>query len=232
MAPGGRVGRKRRQCEHGAEWTAAAEGRRQREHDVFTAPETQQALHELLIREGRAITEHVQRLAATLTPQELAWLPPDKGWSIAQVFEHMCIVHDSYLERIEEFLEGESLPQREGGKDAPWSPRFAGAFLVRALTSPRKVPAPRKYRVGPRIRAHVIAAFLERQKRLDDALARAEPLEWRACRLGSPMASVIRLNLGDAFLVAAVHARRHLGQVERLRAAMATAATNSDAASA
>lgn len=188
-----------------------------------TAPETQQALHELLVHEARAISEHTRRFAASLTPQEMTWVPPDKGWSIAQVFEHMCVVHDSYLGRIEEFLAGEHLPAREGG-DAPWAPRFAGAFLVRSLTSSRKLPAPRKYRVGPRVRPKVIEEFLERHKRLEAALVRAEPLEWRACRLGSPVASVIRLNLGDAFLVAAVHAQRHLGQVERLRGAMAQAA--------
>lgn len=201
--------------------TAEPWRRRPPEYDVDTAPETQQALLELLLREARAITEHVLRFAAALTPQQLNWAPPDKGWSIAQVFEHLCVVFDSYLERIEEFLDGKDLPMREEGGDVPWAPRFAGAFLVRSLTSPRKVAAPRKYRVGPRVRAHVIDEFLERHRRLEAAIKRAEPLEWRACRLGSPMASVIRLNLGDAFLVAVVHAQRHLGQVERLCAAIA-----------
>jgi len=188
---------------------------------VITAPETQQALLELLLREAQAISEHVLRFAANLSPQQLSWAPPDKGWSIAQVFEHLCIVFDSYLERIEEFLDGKELPLREDGADVPWAPRFAGGFLVRSLTSPRKVAAPRKYRVGHRVRSRVIEEFQARHRRLEAAIKRAEPLDWRACRLGSPMASVIRLNLGDAFLVAVVHAQRHLGQVERLCAAMA-----------
>ena len=191
---------------------------------MITAPETQQALLELVLREAQAISEHVLRFAAILSPQQLSWAPPDKGWTIGQVFEHLCVVFDSYLERIEEFLDGKELPLREEGVDVPWTPRFAGGFLVRSLTSPRKVAAPRKYRVGHRVRAHVIDEFMARHRRLEAAIKRAEPLEWRACRLGSPMASVIRLNIGDAFLVAVVHAQRHLGQVERLCAAMSAPA--------
>ena len=49
------------------------------------------------------------------------------------------------------------------------------------------------------------------------ALARdSAGIDWRRTRLASPASPLIRLNLGDAFLVLAVHARRHLGQVERV----------------
>jgi len=192
---------------------------------VDTAAETQDALYTLLVRDARAVEAHAERLAASLPPDALSWSPPDDGWSIAQVFEHMCIVHESYLQRIDEFLDGDELPRRGAG-DVPWTPRFAGAFLVRSLTSPRKLAAPRKYRVGARVRGHVIQEFIALNQRLRDHLARAAPLEWRACRLASPLAPTIRQNLGDAFLVAVVHAQRHLGQVERTRDAMARQSTS------
>jgi hypothetical protein len=49
-------------------------------------------------------------------------------------------------------------------------------------------------------------------------IERARPLEWRRLRIASPLSRLIRLNLGDCFMVGVAHARRHLGQIERIRA--------------
>lgn len=189
---------------------------------MITAPDTQEALREQLLRDAQAISGRAREVAAALSPEQLVWSPPDKGWSVAQVFEHLCITHDSYLDRVERTLADPELPRREGGT-TPWAPRFAGAFLVRSLRASRKLPSPRPYRVGPRPRPHAIDEFLDRQDRLITLLDRAAPLEWSACQLTSPTTSIIRFNLGDAFLIMVTHAQRHLGQVERVRAAIAVA---------
>jgi hypothetical protein len=48
-------------------------------------------------------------------------------------------------------------------------------------------------------------------------LERARRLEWNRIRLASPISRLVRLNLGDCFAINAAHARRHLGQIERIR---------------
>jgi hypothetical protein len=187
---------------------------------VITAPDTQEALREQLLRDAEAISARAREVAAALTPEQLLWTPPDKGWSVAQIFEHLCIAHDSYLDRLQQTLEGEELPRR-AGTATPWAPRFAGAFLVRSLRASRKLPSPRLYRVGPRPRPRAIDEFLERQDRFITLIDRAAPLEWSACQLSSPTTSIIRFNLGDAFLIMVAHAQRHLGQVARVRTQLA-----------
>jgi hypothetical protein len=40
-------------------------------------------------------------------------------------------------------------------------------------------------------------------------------------RFGSPVTALIRLNLGDGFLILVAHAERHFGQIDRAVAAAA-----------
>jgi hypothetical protein len=63
----------------------------------------------------------------------------------------------------------------------------------------------------------VIEEFLETQLRIKELMIRAEDISWTRARLGSPVSSLIRLNLGDAFTIGVVHEERHLGQIERIR---------------
>lgn len=194
---------------------------------MITAPETQHALAEYVRRETTAITNEAQRVAATVTPRQLDWSPGKKEWSVGQVFEHLCISHDSYLDAIEGAMSSTKVARladmkvEEGATsppaDARWSPRFAGGVLVRSLRSARKLAAPRAFRIG-KVRANVIGEFVARQARLLTLLDLAAPLHWVDVRFGSPVSAVIRLNLGDCFLVLAEHARRHMQQVARVMA--------------
>jgi hypothetical protein len=63
----------------------------------------------------------------------------------------------------------------------------------------------------------VVERFLTNDTRYLAAMDDAASLDWRAVRFAPPIAPwlPLRLNLGDAFRVHAVHVRRHLGQMER-----------------
>jgi hypothetical protein len=156
-------------------------------------------------------------LAETLTAEQLVWRPPAGGWSVAQAFEHMVIAADSYLDRIGPIVEAAALPDAPPVR-RPWKPSVMGGLLVRSLQSPRKLPAPKIYRPGPRAREDVIAAFIERHRRTAGLLERSVGLVWSDYPFRSPVTRLIRMNLGDAFSVLVVHAERHLGQVDRILA--------------
>jgi hypothetical protein len=49
-------------------------------------------------------------------------------------------------------------------------------------------------------------------------LIRAADVTWARVRLRSPVTSLIRLNLGDAFNITVVHEERHFGQIDRIMA--------------
>ena len=51
-------------------------------------------------REVRASIEQIERLRTELGYLQLGWRPPDGGWSIAQVFEHLIAADASYLPRM------------------------------------------------------------------------------------------------------------------------------------
>ena len=151
----------------------------------------------------------------SLTPAQLAWPPPTGGWSIRQIFEHLCIANDSYIGPMQRLLAG-AKPNAGKARLATWRPTVMGNFLVRSFRSPKRMPTPKMYRPGPSARAVVIDAFLERQDLIANLLDRAADIVWRELRMGSPVTSLIRLNLGDGFAILVVHAERHFEQIERI----------------
>ena len=92
-----------------------------------------------------------------------------------------------------------------------------GGFLANALRAPRKLPAPRAYVPALVPRPDVFEEFRARQRDTALLLERARALEWSRLHLAAPISRLIRLNLGDCFTIVVAHARRHLGQIERIR---------------
>ncbi len=163
-----------------------------------------------------AINERATALATGLDDRQLSWRPPDGGWSIGQVFEHLVVTNDSYLDRIRPLVRRGDAP-RTLPADAQWRPTFMGRMLVNSFRSRHKLPAPRMYRPPLQPRTNVVDEFLRRQHELAELLHEGAGLDWRRIRTRSPVTPLIRLNLGDCFTIVVVHAQRHLGQIERLR---------------
>lgn len=145
-------------------------------------------------------------------------VPPDGGWSVAQVFEHLCVANASYLDGPLPAAVARAVAR--GRSEKAWRPSLIGGWLTKSLVEGAKpLPAPRPYRVGPSPREHVVDDFLA-----GIARTRALMLEVDGCDLGvglaSPVSPLIRLNLGDAFRILVVHSHRHLAQAERARRAV------------
>lgn len=166
------------------------------------------------------LRERTEGYRRSLPPGELDRQPPEGGWSIAQVFEHLCLADDSYLNAMESVIQSSRAAALEPG--ATWRPSFVGGLMVRSFRSPRKmlVKAPRIYRPGPAPRPDVIDAYLERNRRTLDLLERAAGVRWQNLRLVSPVTPLVRMNLGDGFAIIVTHAERHFLQVERIRKAV------------
>lgn len=164
------------------------------------------------------LSRRASLLRDTLTADQLAWHPPEGGWSIGQVFEHLCVTNDSYLGPMRRLIES-AKSNGTKARSATWRPTVMGNFMARSLRSPRRLPAPKPYRPGPSHRADVIGAFLERQGQVLELLERSLGVVWKALKMPSPVTSLIRLNLGDALTVLVVHMERHFAQIERIRTA-------------
>jgi hypothetical protein len=179
----------------------------------------QDAYRQSLLEANRAVIGRIRDTVSSLPEAELSRRPPNGGWSIGEVLEHLIVSADSYLERLRPIL---AQGKRAGADpNRTWKPSLMGGLLVQSFRSPRKMRAPKIYKPGPAPRPRVLEEFLERQDEAGRLLADSADMDWHGVRFVSPVTSLIRMNLGDALTVLVAHAERHAEQIERVRAANA-----------
>jgi hypothetical protein len=158
----------------------------------------------------------IKRDVVPLQYLQIGWRPPDGGWSIAQVMEHLIITEESYLAEFARVLaEKPKAPNND-----VWQPSLIGGFLIRSQMpdSKKKVTTPRGWRPPAEPRADVVDEYIKVRQRLIEAMRAADGYNLRRTKLSSPAAKFVRLNIGDAFMTLVVHTQRHLKQIERIRA--------------
>lgn len=185
-------------------------------------PVSQSQHRAALLDANRAAIARIRGAVATVPPEAMVRPPATGGWSIAEVLEHLIVSADSYLEMLRPVV-GRTDGARVDGS-ATWKPTIMGGLLAASLRTERKLPAPRMYKPGPNPRPHVLEEFLRRQEEVGRLIADAGDMDWRRVRLRSPVLNWLRMNLGDALTVPVVHAVRHAGQIERVKAAQPAAA--------
>ena len=84
-------------------------------------------------------------------------------------------------------------------------------------TSTRKTPSPQIFRPAEP-RANVVEEYIKVREDLLLLMESAGGIDLRRNKLTSPVSKLIRINLGDAFLILVVHTQRHLHQIARVRA--------------
>jgi hypothetical protein len=164
-------------------------------------------------REVRASIDSIKALRDQLEYLQIGWRPPEGGWSIGQVFEHLILTDEPYLELIPPLL-----AKAERGS-ADWKPSLMGGFITRAVSpeTPRKVKALKGFQPGPEPRANVIDEYIKVRERLLQIIEQSKGVNLNKARMKSPVLGIMRYNLGDAFMILTRHTQRHLQQVERVR---------------
>ncbi len=172
-------------------------------------------LNEYLSR-AEALEPRALAAVRDLTPAQLAATPTAGGWSIGEIFEHLCAVGESYDPVIARAIE-----RARVGRPRPFRPTLMGNLLRKALLESNRqpMPAPKSWHpLAPRER--VVEQFLLRVRGTMARLRELEGLDPRVM-LTSPAAWFLRMNVAEALAIEVVHAERHLGQVERVRASLA-----------
>jgi hypothetical protein len=164
-------------------------------------------------REVSASIADIRRLAG-LSQTQISWRPPDGGWSISQVLEHLILTDSAYLPVLHR-----AIANGPRGETA-WRPSLMGGLLLRFVRpkSKRKVKAIKGYIPGPEPRANVVSDYIALREQLLRAINQARSRDLRRTRFISPLSSLFRMNLGDAIMVLVVHTQRHLEQIARVRA--------------
>jgi hypothetical protein len=166
------------------------------------------------LRRVAAICADAEQMAAGLTEGQLSWTPPDGGWSVAEVLEHLLIATGFFLPTMNALVAGK--PPAESPR--PWTPSFFGKLILKAIDPVNRATtnAPKIFRPGPTPRPRVVAAFLDQMAEYRTVLVRGSRADWNRIRLSSPVARFIRVNLGDAYTIIVLHSERHINQVRRV----------------
>ena len=176
----------------------------------------QRDLHQQLRAESVATRDHIAALVRPLDAARLNEHPEPKGWSIAEVFEHLLIADELYDDTMSKLL-ANARPDA-GAALREWKPTFLGGWIAESLMKPGKLKGPPAFRVRGSPRNGVVETFLARELTFIQVMDDAVRYDWNALRLRSPALPFFmpKLNLGDAFRVHVVHSTRHAKQIERL----------------
>lgn len=142
----------------------------------------------------------------------LTWQPPEGGWSMAMVLEHLYTTSDEYFGVVEPAMARGS----EKKSLAPWKPGITGKLFLNALQKPAKLKAPKKFQ-PVKSRDALVALFLKQQETLAALIHQADGLDLRRIKFGSPVSSLLRFSLGDCFAILVTHQERHLKQMQRIK---------------
>jgi hypothetical protein len=155
-----------------------------------------------------------RELAARHDDRQLFWRPGPRSWSIAECFLHMEVAARRYLVAIDLGIERARARSLTGR--APFRHPWVSRWFVRSFEPPPRVrfPAPKQFLppapsppFGPILEAFVLLGG-DISRRIDAAGG----LDLGRARVVSPVTPVLRLSLGMAFALLAVHERRHLYQ--------------------
>jgi DinB superfamily len=173
-----------------------------------------------VVRDLQAATAHARTLEKRLPPSELARRPGPKRWSPAECIEHLNLTSRAYLQLIEPGVR--ELRGKAQFASGPYRMEGKARFLAWVLKPPVRLRVPTSAPFQPvnlSDPARVIPDFASLQDKLLEQIHLAEGLALDRYQIASPFAKSMRYNLYSAFVLIAVHERRHLWQADQAVAA-------------
>ncbi|HVW62690.1 MAG TPA: DinB family protein [Puia sp.] len=153
-----------------------------------------------------------------LTASQLHFSPSAGKWSIAEIFGHLNIVHDSYIRDIPS-----RIALAPDVRTEHYHSGWLGEWLY-AKMMPRpdgtvfKLPAPKSLHPNQEgLDGHgELQRFLQQCDALDDILRHVSTKDLEGIRIPLSFARLLRLRLGDNLRYMVAHNERHLLQAHRV----------------
>lgn len=159
-------------------------------------------------------------LVRGLTELQLNWKPDVTQWSIAQCLEHLAVTSRQFNAYFKQLIEGARLKWPTNGS-IPYRPSLVGGWLIKQVVpeTTRKVSAPKVFKPSDSSSIQdALGLFLKQQEQFVRFVRESEGIDYNRARLRSPVTSLMRYSLADAFVVTIVHGYRHLAQANRVKA--------------
>jgi hypothetical protein len=173
-----------------------------------------------LVAELERLERAFRERAGSLSSSAWSWRPDARTWSAGEIVDHLGRTNATYLAALEPALA--KLAARSPRRAGPLAPGRAGRLFLTQLEPPPRyrVPAPRRIRPLPRVDpAAAWEAFSKAQRAVIELTRATAGLAPASVRFRNPLAFGLPLfDLATGLLIVAAHERRHLFQLERLRA--------------
>ncbi|MEJ7811341.1 MAG: DinB family protein [Gemmatimonadaceae bacterium] len=183
-----------------------------------SATPTDPHLRGLLDRSAEIVAD-TERLASSLSEEQLLWKPAPETWSVAQCFDHLITTNLHYFPGVRRAIdEGRARGRRARGA---FRHSFLGAQLLKVV-GPRvraRLRAPAIFKPSAAPPPTIYRDFLLQQRTLDEMIRDADGLDLRRIKVASPVTRLLRFGLGDALEIMIAHEMRHLRQAEAVSAA-------------
>ena len=162
-------------------------------------------------------SDEAEALAGDLSPGQINWQPTPDEWSIAQCLDHLVVVNNLLLPKME--VAAEQTRERGLFAQGPFTYGWFGRLFIHAL-EPDVQPnmqAPAIYRPAESNITAALERFLAVQQRLIDLLPQLIDLDLRQVRVTSPALPLLRLQLGAWVAATVAHNWNHIRQAQRVR---------------
>lgn len=171
-----------------------------------------------------AAKHEFRSMVADIDDDQFNWRPGEEEWSVAECFDHLVMIGDLMLVKLDEGIERAA--EADLRSNGPYRYGALGNWFVRAVGparegKKRKFRAPKLYTPTSR---HTISrldkAFTELQDALIERLRRANGYDLGRVKVPSPVTRLLRLSLGQWFALLAGHQERHIDQAREAKARM------------
>jgi hypothetical protein len=161
--------------------------------------------------------KEAKRLTEDLTEEQLNWKPSAESWSVAQCLDHLTVAGAGFDSIFTEALE-RGRRKWPVSSVVPYRPSLIGGLLIRQIVpeNARRINAPKVFRPSASEIRGSLQKYLQQEEKLLGFVREAKGIDYNKTRLRSPVTSLIRYSLADAFVVIVVHGRRHLLQAQRV----------------
>lgn len=161
--------------------------------------------------------ELAQKIFTDITEEEFNRQPKQGKWSPGQALEHINITNGKYLLIINNILKNPHAKKAEESKNYKHGIFMKKFIELAGPTTKLKMKVPNKNFVPQKEldKDKTINEYYELNGKLKAAVAEAKGFDIKRNKYTSPMASWLKLSLGDGFHLLANHDARHLQQAQR-----------------
>ncbi|MBL1213509.1 MAG: DinB family protein [Ignavibacteriae bacterium] len=172
---------------------------------------------ENFLKQYKDLHSWADRLKINLTEEKFNHKPASGGWSVGECIEHLNQVAEMYLPQIKDAIT--KAEKKELFSNKEFKPRFIQKKMIDSLEPPYKMKMKTFKSMKPSSSLsmeEVLGRFNKLNNDFIGLIEESDKLDYGSVVVTSPVSSLIKFKLGEAYLFLAVHTRRHLWQAEQV----------------